>query len=112
MRVALCLGGGEVGVTRSFLGVRGELAGAIGKTDGGVVGREGGSNIDCTSSALLLEGVGEGARGTETVIGGCAAGLGAATTGKEGSGVGTVSTPEEVMCGKLLSSKVTSLDNL
>ena len=55
MRVALCLGGGEVGVTRSFLGVRGEFCGAMGKTDGGVDGRAGGSINDCTSTSLLSD---------------------------------------------------------
>ena len=38
MQVVLCLGGGEVGVVHSFLGVRGEFCGAMGKTDGGVDG--------------------------------------------------------------------------
>ena len=39
MRVALVLGGGEVGVTRSFLGVCGEFGGGKGTiVDGGVEG--------------------------------------------------------------------------
>ena len=110
MRVALCLGGGEVGVARSFLGVHGEFCGAMGKTDGGVDGRAGGSINDCTSSSLLSDRVGEGARGI-VIIGGCAGGLGTAAGRICGGGVGSVSTPV-FKFGKLLSSKVTSLDNL
>jgi len=109
MRVALVLGGGEVGVTRSFLGVHGEFGGGKGTiVEGGVDGRIGGSKSDCTSSALPFESAGEGGHGI--VIGGCAAGLGAAT-GTDGGGCdGCVSAP--CWAGKLLSSKVTSLDCL
>jgi hypothetical protein len=79
--VALVLGGGDLGVVCSFLGVRSEFGGGKGTiVEGGVEGRLGGSNSDCTSSALPLDSAGEGAhRGIE--IGGCAARLGMATTG-------------------------------
>ena len=108
MRMALVRGGGDVGVARSFLGVRGVFGGGKGVTvDGGVVGLLGWSINDCTSSSLLLDSVGEGARGN--VIGGITAGLGAVMAG---TGImvcgGCVSTPEED--GKLLSLNVTSLD--
>ena len=53
---------------------------------------------------------GEGARRI-VIIGGCAGGLGAAAGRICGGGVGSVSTPV-FRFGKLLSSKVTSLDNL
>jgi hypothetical protein len=76
--------------------------------DGGVEGLLGGSNNDCTSSALPLDLVGEGARGK--VIGGITAGLGTAMAGTVGGCGGHVSMPEED--GKLLLSNVTSLDNL
>ena len=53
--MALCLGGGEVGVVHSFLGVHSEFCGATGKMDGGVDGKAGGSINDCTSSSLLSD---------------------------------------------------------
>src|SRR3984885_9626237 len=108
MRMALVRGGGDVGVTRSFLGVHGVLGGGKGVImDGGVVGLLGWSINDCTSSSLLLDSVGEGARGR--VVGGITADLGAVMAG---TGImvcgGHVSTPEKD--GKLLSLNVTSLD--
>src|ERR1700691_2962510 len=108
MRMALVQGGGNVGVARSFLGVRGVLGGGKGViVDGGVVGLLEWSINDCTYSSLLLDSVGEGARGR--LIGGITAGLGVVMAGR-GIRVcgGRVSTPEED--GKLLSSSVTSLD--
>ena len=110
MRVALCLGGGEVRVVRSFLGVRGEFFGATGKKDGGVDDQPCGSINDCTSSSLLSDLVGEGAHGI-VMIGGCADELGAAASRIGGGGAGNVSNPV-FKFGKLLLSKVTSLDNL
>ena len=68
MWVALCLGSGEVGVVCSFLGVRGEFCGATGKTEGGVDGQAGGSINDCTSSSLLSDWVGEGARSIVMIL--------------------------------------------
>src|ERR1700727_3944899 len=80
MRMARVRGGGDVGVARSFLGVRGVLGGGKGVTvEGGVVGLLGWSINDCTSSSLLLDSVGEGARGR--LIGGITAGLGAVMAG-------------------------------
>ena len=110
MQVALVLGGGEVGVAHSFLGVCGELGGGKGTiVDGGVVGLLGGSNNLFTSSALLLDSVGEGARGK--VIGGIAAGLGVVITvvGRVGCGGRLLMSEED---GKLLSLNVTFLDKL
>src|ERR1700677_3133535 len=93
----------------SFLGLRGEFGGGKGTiVEGGVDGRIGGSTSDCTSSSLPLESAGEGGRGM--VIGGCAAGLGAATGTDGGDCDGCVSAP--CWAGKLLLSKVTSLDCL
>ena len=107
--MALVPDGGKVGVACSFLGVRSELGGGKGTiVDGGVEGLLGGSNNDCTYSALPLDSAGEDACGK--VIGGITARLGAAMAGTVGGCGGHVSMPEED--GKLLSSNVTSLDNL
>jgi hypothetical protein len=61
MQVALVLGGGEVGVGHSFLGVFSEFVGGKGTTvEGGVIGHSGGFKSDCTSSTLPFDLAGEG----------------------------------------------------
>src|SRR5712672_2691229 len=106
MQVALWRGGGECGSERSCLGV----VGRAGPCVGGVIGQSTGSSIFLTSSLLLVESAGEGARKSSSG----AAVLGTAAARKKGIGIGELSRGVSVPCweGKQLLSNVTSLDSL
>ena len=100
MCVALGQGGGEIGADQGFSGViRG-----VELRMGGVIGHVGFLSIRFfTSSSLLSDGAGEGARAC-----GFAIGLGIVIAGLIGVGMGRGSLP--INDGKLLSSSVTSWD--